>query len=55
VNAQWAQVDKMVMQQALWAPWVNRVFTDFLGSRVALNSYVDHPIYHFDFSRVKRK
>jgi peptide/nickel transport system substrate-binding protein len=55
VNAQWAQVDRMVMQNALWAPWVNRVFTDFFSSRVNMKSYVDHPIYHFDFARVTRK
>jgi peptide/nickel transport system substrate-binding protein len=55
VNAQWAAVDKMVMQQALWAPWVNRVFTDFFGARINLKSYVNHPIYHTDFSKLYLK
>ena len=55
VNAQWAQVDKMVMQNASWAPWVNRVFPDFLGASVNQGCYVDQPIYHFDYSRMCRK
>jgi peptide/nickel transport system substrate-binding protein len=55
VNKQWAQVDKMVMQQALWAPWVNKVFTDFFGARVNMASYYDQPIYHTDFSRLYLK
>jgi peptide/nickel transport system substrate-binding protein len=55
VNAQWAHVDKLVMQNASWAPWVTRVFPDFLGARVKLSSYVDQPIYHFDYSRVSPK
>ncbi|MDQ2983438.1 MAG: ABC transporter substrate-binding protein [Actinomycetota bacterium] len=52
VNEQWAAVDKMVMQQALWAPYVNRVFSDFFGPRVKMSCYVNQPIYHFDFARI---
>ncbi|MDQ3875095.1 MAG: ABC transporter substrate-binding protein [Actinomycetota bacterium] len=52
INRQWAQVDRMVMQNALWAPWVNRVFTDFFGARVNMGCYLDHPIYHFDYWRI---
>jgi peptide/nickel transport system substrate-binding protein len=55
VNGQWAQVDKLVMQNASWAPWVNRVFTDFFGARVNMGCYVDQPIYHFDYSRICQK
>ena len=51
-NAQWAQADKMAMQQAFWAPYVNRVFSDFFGPKVKMKCYVNQPIYHFDFSRI---
>jgi peptide/nickel transport system substrate-binding protein len=52
VNAQWAAVDKAVMQQSFWAPYVNRVFTDYFSSKVNMKCYVNQPIYHFDFSRI---
>ena len=52
VNAQWAQVDKLSMQQAFWAPYVNRVFTDYFGPKVNMKCYVNQPIYHFDYSRI---
>src|SRR5919204_234014 len=52
VNAQWAAVDKAVMKQAFWAPYVNRVFTDYFSSRVNMKCYVNQPIYHFDYSRI---
>jgi len=52
VNRQWAQVDRLVMKNALWAPWVNKVFTDFFSARVNMKCYVDQPIYHFDFARI---
>ena len=55
VNRQWAQVDKMVVQNASWAPWVNRVFTDFLGAKFSNACYVNQPIYHFDYSRACTK
>lgn len=52
VNAQWAQVDKLSMQQAFWAPYVNRVFSDYFNSRVNMRCYINQPIYHFDFGRI---
>ncbi len=52
VNAQWAQVDKLSMQQAFWAPYVNRVFSDYFNSKVNMSCYVNQPIYHFDFARI---
>jgi peptide/nickel transport system substrate-binding protein len=55
VNNQWAKVDKLVVQNALWAPWVNRVFTDFLGAKFSTACYVNQPIYHFDYSRACTK
>ena len=33
INSRWAEVDKMVLENALWAPFVNRQFTDFFTPR----------------------
>ncbi len=52
VNAQWAEVDKMVAENALWAPFVNRQFTDFFTPEMDLdNCYVNHVLYQFDLHR----
>ena len=55
VNAQWAALDKQVMQQAAWAPYVNRQFTDFFGSEIDTGCYINHVLYQFDFSRICMK
>ena len=55
VNAQWAEVDRMVMEKALWAPYVNRSFTDFLGQDVDTRCYVNHVLYQFDLSQICKK
>ena len=55
VNSQWADVDKMVMQQAAWAPYINRQFTDFFGTKIDTSCYVNHVLYQFDFSRICMK
>ena len=39
------------MQQAAWAPYVNRQFTDFFGKDIDPSCYVNHVLYQFDFSR----
>jgi len=57
VNQDWAQVDKMVAQQALWVPYVNRQFTDFFSSDMDLTGdcYVNHVLYALDFALVCKK
>lgn len=51
VNAQWAEVDKMVAENALWAPVVNRQFTDFFTPEMDLdNCYVNHVLYQFIYT-----
>jgi peptide/nickel transport system substrate-binding protein len=56
VNAQWAALDKQVAQQALWAPFVNRQFTDFFTPDMDLdNCYVNHVLYQFDYSQICKK
>ena len=54
-NARWATVDKEVMQQAPWAPFLNRQFTDFFYSNVDLSCYLNHVLYEFDYSTICQK
>jgi peptide/nickel transport system substrate-binding protein len=55
INTQWASVDKMVMDKAAWAPFVNRQFTDFFSSKIDTSCYINHVLYQFDFSRICMK
>ena len=55
VNDEWKQLDKQVMQQAAWAPYVNRQFTDFFGTNIDTACYINHVLYQFDFSRICMK
>jgi peptide/nickel transport system substrate-binding protein len=55
VNAQWAALDKTIMEQAPWAPYANRQFTDFFGKNIDTSCYVNHVLYQFDFSRICMK
>jgi len=55
VNSQWATVDKMTMEQAAWAPFMNRQFTDFFNSDMDLSCYVNHVLYQFDFALICHK
>lgn len=55
VNQQWAEVDKLVMEKALWVPYANRQFTDFFGKEVDTSCYINHVLYQFDFSRICKK
>jgi len=56
VNQQWAQVDKMVAEQALWAPVVNRTFTDFFDTTMNLDDcYVNHVLYQFIYATSCKK
>ena len=55
VNTQWASVDKMVDEQAPWAPFMNRQFTDFFSSTMDLSCYVNHVLYQFDYASICHK
>ena len=56
LNAQWAEVDQMVAENALWAPVVNRQFTDFFTPEMDLeNCYVNHVLYQFIYSSACKK
>jgi peptide/nickel transport system substrate-binding protein len=55
VNAQWAALDKTVMEQAPWAPFVNLEAIDTFGPEVDLGCYVQHVNYGFDFATICHK
>jgi peptide/nickel transport system substrate-binding protein len=55
VNSQWAEVDRMVGEQAPWAAFLNRQFTDFFHADMDLSCYVNHVLYQFDFSSICKK
>jgi peptide/nickel transport system substrate-binding protein len=55
VNSQWATLDRQIMEQAAWAPYVNRQFTDFFGKNIDTSCYINHVLYQFDFSRICMK
>jgi peptide/nickel transport system substrate-binding protein len=55
VNQQWANVDKMADQNALWAAFLNRQFTDFFNSDMDLSCYVNHVLYQFDYATICHK
>ncbi len=55
VNTQWAAVDNTIMEQAPWAPFMNRQFTDFFNSDMDLSCYVNHVLYQFDYSSICHK
>jgi len=55
VNADWASVDKMVDEQAPWAAFMNRQFTDFFNADMDLSCYVNHVLYLFDFQSICKK
>jgi len=55
VNTQWAAVDKAVDEQAPWAPFMNRQFTDFFNADMDLSCYQNHVLYLFDFSTICHK
>ena len=55
VNSDWAALDKTIMEQAPWAPFMNRQFTDFFNADMDLSCYVNHVLYQFDFQSICHK
>ena len=55
VNSQWASVDKMAMQQAAWAPYINQQGIDTFNSDIDLGCYVFNVLYQFDFATICHK
>jgi peptide/nickel transport system substrate-binding protein len=52
VNSRWAALDRKIMQQAPWAPFINREFTDFFNQKVNLGCYVNQVVYGFDYAEI---
>lgn len=50
--ARWAALDRRVMAQAPWAPFLNRQQTDFFSTRVDLGCYENHVVYEFDYATI---
>jgi peptide/nickel transport system substrate-binding protein len=55
VNAEWAQVDKMSMDDAAWAPFVNVQGIDTFSTDIDLSCYVFNVLYQFDFATICHK
>ncbi|HEY7208506.1 MAG TPA: ABC transporter substrate-binding protein [Gaiellaceae bacterium] len=57
INAQWANVDKMLDQNAGIAAFLNRQFIDFFNADMDLTGtcYTNHVLYYLDFALVCRK
>jgi peptide/nickel transport system substrate-binding protein len=55
VNDQWKALDKQVMQQAAWVPFINRQFVDTFNSDIDLGCYINHVLYQFDFATICHK
>ncbi|HEY2543870.1 MAG TPA: ABC transporter substrate-binding protein [Gaiellaceae bacterium] len=52
VNSRWASLDRQIMLQAPWAPFLNREFTDLFNAKVDLGCYVNQVVYGFDYSTI---
>jgi len=52
VNYRWASLDRQIMLQAPWAPFLNREFTDYFNQKVNLGCYVNQVVYGFDYSTI---
>jgi len=52
VNSRWARLDRQIMLQAPWAPFLNREFTDLFNAKVDLGCYVNQVVYGFDYSTI---
>ena len=50
LKAQYAALDKQVMEQAAWVPYGNRTWTTFTSDRVSQDSIIFSPVFQEDFS-----
>jgi peptide/nickel transport system substrate-binding protein len=53
VNARWANVEKLIMEQAPWAPWSNRTFPEFFSKNMGCIGI--QRLYGVDFMLLCRK
>ena len=55
INSEWAALDRQIMEQAPWAPFLNREYTDFFNEKVDLGCYVNHVVYGFDYATICKR
>ena len=56
VNEEWKEIERLVLENALWAPIVNRTFTELFSSSMDLeNCYVSHVLYQFLYASACKK
>jgi peptide/nickel transport system substrate-binding protein len=55
VIGQWAALDKQVMAQAPWAPYLNVEYLDTFNKNIDLSCYQYNVVYNFDFSTICHK
>ena len=55
VNAKWKALDKTIMEDAPWVPFLNRQETDFFSTNVDLSCYENHVLYEFDYATICHK
>jgi peptide/nickel transport system substrate-binding protein len=51
-DPRWARLDRQIMVQAPWAPFLNRELTDFFNEKVDLGCYVNQVVYGFDYATI---
>lgn len=54
-NAEWAGLEKKIMQQAPWAPYLDIEDVDTFNSDIDLSCYVNQENYGFDFSTICKR
>lgn len=55
VVKRWTALEKKIMQQAPWVPYLNVQYIDTFNSSIDLSCYVNHVLYEFDFATICKK
>ena len=55
VIKRWTALEKKIMQEAPWAPYLNVQYIDTFNSDIDLSCYVNHVNYEFDFATICKK
>jgi peptide/nickel transport system substrate-binding protein len=55
VVRRWTALEKKIMQEAPWAPYLNVQYIDTFNSDIDLSCYVNHVLYEFDFATICKK
>ena len=55
VIKRWTALEKKIMQEAPWAPYLNVQYIDTFNSSIDLSCYENHVLYQFDFATICKK